>query len=144
MVSSIKANTNKKVNQYNDIDSLVKGNFPRHENFRELAVFRFNRFLGHLLIVSIIASMISYSMVVAKENSLSSIHNKTSDLNFENIELQNKVDYVKSFNNINNKVASVNFLKKPDAVMEVNGSLVNPVTVKNVNKIETIKPISGY
>ena len=54
--------------------------------------------------------MVSYSMVVAKENTVLPICIiKPTMLNFENIDLQNKVDYVKSFNNINDKVVKVEF-----------------------------------
>jgi hypothetical protein len=139
----MKTNTYKKVKQYNDKDSLIQAQFPRHENFRELAIFRFNRFLGYVLILSTIASIVSYSMVAARENTLAKIHSKTNDINFENIELQNKVDYARSFYNINNKVAGVNFLKKPDAVMEVKGSTVSPVVVEKKDKVD-VKPVSGY
>jgi hypothetical protein len=145
MVSSMKTNTYRKdyQYQYNDKDSLIQAQFPRHESFKEIAIFRFNRFLGYVLILSTIASMISYSVVAAKENTLAKIHSKTNDINFENIELQNKVDYARSFYNINNKVAGVNFLKKPDTIMEVKGSNVNPVIVEEKDKAE-VKPVSGY
>ncbi|OGH96873.1 MAG: hypothetical protein A2104_07285 [Candidatus Melainabacteria bacterium GWF2_32_7] len=143
MVSSVKVNSYKKDRQYDAQNAIVQGDFPKYDSFREVSLFRFNRFLSFMLVISILISMVSYSMVVAKENALSSIHTKTNEVNFENIELQNKVDYSKSFYTINNKVAKVNFLKKPDAIMEVKSVNTIPVIEKSRNNIE-IQPVPGY
>lgn len=144
MVSSIKTNSYKKANQqYNAQNPIVMGDFPKYNNAREVSLFKFNRFLSSLLVLSALISMVSYSMVVAKENVLTGIHNKTNDLNLENIELQNRVDNAKSFYTINDRVASVNFLTKPESVMEVKSTNLIPVIEKNKNNIE-IQPVSGY
>ena len=143
MVSSIKINTYKNNEQYNAQNAIVQGDFPKYDNLRELSLYRFNRLLSFLLIGSVIASMVSYSMVVAKENTLAVIHSKTNEVNFENLELQNKVDQVKSFNTINNRIAMVDFLKKPDTVMEVKSINTAPVIEKRKTNIE-IQPIPGY
>lgn len=144
MVSSIKSDINKKNKIYNSAQNpIVRGEFPRHDNLREVALFRFNRFLSTMLVLSAVASMVSYSMVVAKENSLTSVHNSTNEINFENIELQNKVDYARSFYNINNKVARVNFLKKAETVLEVKSVSTAPIMEKNKENLE-IQAVAGY
>lgn len=143
MVSSIKVNPYKEAKQYNLGNSIVKGNFPKHENLKGISIFKFTNFLSCVLVLSVLSSMISYSMIISKENALALIHNKTNEVNFDNLELQNKVDYAKSFYNINNKIAKVNFLKKADNILEVKGTNSIPVTVKDKDNVE-IKPISGY
>jgi len=129
--------------QINNSSSIVQAHFPENENLKDIAIFKFNRFVSFILVAFIITSMVSYSMVIAKDNAIVSIHNKINDMNFENIDLQNKVDYARSFYNINDKIEKANFLKKPDKIWEVNNLSLIPKVEKNNNKIE-IKPISGY
>ncbi|MFH0702143.1 MAG: hypothetical protein V2B14_01205 [bacterium] len=143
MVSSIKSFNHRKVKQTATRNSIIKGDFPVNENLRELAIFKFNRFLSFFLVLTILAAMISYSMVIAKESILTKIHKKTNEVNFENIELQNKVDYAKSLYNINDKITKINFLKKADKVLEVKASSLGSVVEKNIDKIE-LQPILGY
>ncbi|MCK7484514.1 MAG: hypothetical protein MZU97_02410 [Bacillus subtilis] len=144
MVSSLKTSSYNKNKQYEVPNHIVKGAFPRHENNRELVLYKFNRFLSFTLLLTIAASMISYSLVVSKESALAQIHNDTNDINLENIELQNKVDYVKSFSNINNKMAKANFPKKPETVIEIKESAIAPVVEKSVKNNIEVRPVSGY
>lgn len=122
---------------------VVNGNFPIFENFRELAIYKFNRFLTVLLVLAVIISVVSYSIVAVKENKINSVHEETNEINYENMDLQNKVDSVKSFYSINEKVAQVNWLAKADNVMEVNA--VNPPVNNSSNFKETgVKTVLGY
>ncbi len=67
--------------------------------------------------------------VISRESVVQNIHTKTNKIYYENIELQNKVDNLRSFYAIDNKVSKINFLKKADKVIEV----------KAVNNIELLK-----
>lgn len=129
--------------QINNSNAIINTHFQENENLKDVAIFKFNRFVSFILISFIMTSMVSYSMVIAKENAIISVHNKINDINFENIDLQNKVDYARSFYNINSKVEKANFLKKPDKIWEVSNSGLIPKIKKNNNEIK-IKPISGY
>lgn len=143
MVSSMKSAVNRKVN-YNAVQTpIIEGHFPSHVNYRELQVFKFNRFLSFALGITILVSMISYSMVVAKESAVITAHNRTHEINFENIELQNKVDHTKSFYNMNEKIAKIGFLKKADKVLEVKESALILNLNQNADKI-SVKSIPGY
>jgi len=143
MVLSIKAATYEKHKQSPMQNPIIRADFPIYEDVKQLPVFKFNRFLSCLLGVSILVSVVSYSFVIAKENSLIAYHNKANDVNYDNIELQNKVDYARSFYNVNEKIAKINFLKKPDKVLEVKAVPPTPVIVSNSDKVE-IQAISGY
>jgi len=141
MVSSVR--TYKKASQYSEANPIIRGHFPKNQNSKEIAIFRLNRFLGCVLALSMAASMVSYTMVIAKESTLADIHTKTNDINFENIELQNKADYAKSFYNINDKIVKAHYLQKADSVLEVNGKNTTPVAVNNKEEIK-VQPVSGY
>lgn len=124
-------------------NAIIDGNFPSFENLKELAIFKFNRLLTVLMAIAVVASVITYSSVAANENSILMVHNEISDLNFENIELQNKVDNVKSFYNVNDKVSRINLLQKAADVIEV--SSVEPkMTGKNAKQELNIKSVLGY
>ncbi|MDD3013783.1 MAG: hypothetical protein PHC34_08790 [Candidatus Gastranaerophilales bacterium] len=142
MVSSMKAAAYKKIKQSPMHNPIIRAEFPIYEDVRQLPVFKFNRFLSCVLGISILISVVSYSMVIAKENAIIAYHNKANDVNYDNIELQNKVDYARSFYNVNEKISKISFLKKPDKVIEVKAITPNPVVVKS-DKVE-VQPISGY
>lgn len=143
MVSSIKAAAYKKVKQSPMQNPIIRADFPVYEDVKQLPVFKFNRFLSCVLVLSVFVSVVSYSMVIAKENAIVAYHNKANEVNYDNIELKNKVDYAKSFYNVNNKVTKINFLRKADKVLEVKAIASNPVVVNNSDKVE-VQPISGY
>lgn len=145
MISPTKTASDKKNNNKNYNQSpIVKGKFPRFKHAKNQSLFKFNFFLSSSLLIAIITSMISYSIVIAKENHIIAIHNKTNDLNYENIELQNQVDYARSFYNINNKVAKVSFLKKADKVIEVKPVTSLIPTIQETKDEGKIKTVSGY
>ncbi|MEI7473761.1 MAG: hypothetical protein WCK67_03190 [bacterium] len=144
MVSSLKTAQNKKIKQTYSQNPMIKGEFPSYENnLGELSILNLNRVLGASLFIAILVSMVSYFLVVAQENSIITVHKDTNELNMENIELQNKVEQAKSYYNINYKVSKVNFLKKPDKIMEVNAIASVPEKKKAIERLE-VKPVSGF
>lgn len=143
MVSSVKTVEYRSVQRQNIDNPILKGDFKRNISSKVGIAFKLNNFLCSMLVVSIVVSMVSYSMVAAKETQVSSVHSDTNELNFENIELQNRVDHARSFYNINNKIAKVDFLKKPDNVIEVKADIPLPSLKKEKEEIK-VQPISGY
>jgi len=122
---------------------VVQGNFPKFDNFKELAIFKLNRLLTTALVISVLISSVCYMAVVAQEMHVTKLHKKIIDINYENNELQNQLDRVKSFYNIDSKVSQANMLQKADAILEVTS--INPVTKKTIEmKDFTIKPVLGY
>ena len=55
-----------------------------------------------------------------KEVQLNQISRATLELNYENDELQNKVDSLQSYYNIDKAVSKTNFLQRAKQVVEVN------------------------
>lgn len=115
--------------------SVIKGDFSSYKiNYRELRIYKFNKFLAFSLLTLAFLSMASYLAVVLREVTVKDIHNKTNKIYYENLDLQNSVDNLKSFYAIDNKVSKINFLKKADNVIEVKA--VNNVVSKIKNNAD--------
>ena len=99
---------------------VIKGDFSTYKiNYRELKIYKFNKFMAFVLLIFVLLSMASYMAVITKESLVKNIHADTNKIYYENIELQNKVDALKSFYSIDTKVSKIDFLKKADKVIEV-------------------------
>lgn len=100
--------------------SVIKGDFSSYKiNYREMRIYKFNKFLAFLLLLFVVIAIIMAITVVFRGNTARELHNKTVKINYENTELQNKVDNMKSFYSIDTKVSKIDFLKKADRVIEV-------------------------
>lgn len=130
-------------------DPYARGDFNRQapsqysRKYKKPAIYGVNLVLAILLLFSMLVSAIIYFGVISKENRIKKLHAYTNKLNYENIDLQNRVDYLKSFYVIDHKVRNINFLKKPDKVMEVKEK-VNNNAVHDKEKFGNIIPVSGY
>lgn len=98
---------------------ILRGNFPKTENYRELAVYKLNRMLTIALCSTILIAVCAYSAVIACEFKLQDLHKATVALNYENAEIQNLVDKAKSYSSIDKKLVVSNTLKAADKVIEV-------------------------
>ena len=82
------------------VNSIIEGNFPKENIVRQMAIERVNKTLCIILGLLITAVIISYYFVITYEVQLSDLSRQTIVLNNENAELQNKLDTLKSFNNV--------------------------------------------
>lgn len=99
---------------------VIKGDFSTYKiNHKELGIYKVNRLAASFLTMLVLFSICSYTAVLFREKIVKDVHAETNKIYYENIELQNKVDTLKSFYSIDNKVSKINFLKKPDKVIEV-------------------------
>ncbi len=125
-------------------NSVIKGKFPGQASvYKKPAVLKLNSMLAVALIPAVIISMISYLGVIAKESKVKDLHLVTNKINYENIELQNKVDYLKSFYTIDDKVQKIDFLKKADRVLEVEKKNKIPVSA-STRLTYDITAVPGY
>jgi len=93
--------------------------FPsKTKSLREAAVKKANTTLCCLLLCAIFISIVSYYFVVSSEIRLNECSRKTTLLNVENAELQNKLDKLKSFNNVDLTMQKSNLLQRPEKVIE--------------------------
>lgn len=125
-------------NQYNSYSAqyntnpIIDGYFPKYKTYKEMAITRVNRTLCSILTAFILVSAVSYYFVTASEMTLNQYRKQTLSLNDENVELQNKLDYLKSYYNVDKAMQKKNLLHKAKSVMEVNqtaASGINKVAV---------------
>ncbi len=112
---SMNSHSNRYVKQTNPI---IYGYFP-HKTYNEIAINRINRTLSLLLGFLILLSIISYYFATASEMELNKIGKETIKLNNENVELQNKLDNLHSYNKVDLAVRRSNLLNTAKQVIEV-------------------------
>ena len=123
---------------------LIEGYFPKENTKKEMAIRKINTTLTVLLGTFLLLTAISYYFATANEIVLNNLSRQTVILNDENADLQNKVDKLKSFNNVDMTMQKNNMLKKAQQVIEIPAVSSNIVTDK---KLDAQKPFSwaiGY
>ena len=118
-------------------NQVVSGKFPKQNSVKDMAIKRVNSTLCCLLIGAIFVSAISYFFVVSSEIKLNECSRKTTMLNVENSELQNKLDKLKSFNNVDLTMQKNNLLQRPEKIIEateVNTNINNKKDLSNRTK----------
>ena len=131
------------VRNYNE--HVIDGYFPKQNSVKAMAIKKVNRTLSVLLICAIFVSAISYYFVVSSEIKLNECSKNTTLLNVENAELQNKLDKLKSFNNVDLTMQKNNLLQRPETVIEATEIKTNTKNLnKNTNKIKPKAWAIGY
>lgn len=115
--------------RYSKEDRVISGYFPKTNSVKAMAIKKVNNTLCGLLLCAIFISAISYYFVVASEIKLNEYSRETTILNVENAELQNKLDKLKSFNNVDLTMQKNNLLHRPEKVIEA-----TEVATPNINK----------
>ena len=100
------------------VNSIIEGYFPKENLVRDMAVKRVNKSLCIILSVLIVVVVVSYYFVISCEMKLNDLSRQTVILNNENEELQNKLDSLKSFNNVDKTLQKNNMLQRSGKVIE--------------------------
>lgn len=125
-------------------NSIIEGYFPKENIRKEMAIRKINTTLTIILGVFLVLTAVSYYFATANEIVLNNLSRQTTVLNDENSDLQNKLDKLKSFNNVDITMQKNNTLKKAQQVIEIPAVSLN--TVAN-RKIDAQKPFTwaiGY
>ena len=123
---------------------IIEGYFPKENTKKEMAIRKINTTLTVLLGIFLFLTAVSYYFATANEIVLNNLSRQTVVLNDENSDLQNKLDKLKSFNNVDMTMQKNNMLKKAQQVIEIPAVSSNIVADK---KIDAQKPFSwaiGY
>lgn len=124
---------------------IIEGYFPKENIRKEMAIRKINTTLTIILGIFIILTAISYYFATANEMVLNNLSRQTVVLNDENTDLQNKIDKLKSFNNVDMTMQKNNMLKKAQQVMEI--PAISSSNVVTDRKLESKKPFTwsiGY
>ena len=100
------------------VNSIIEGNFPKENVVRQMAIKRVNKLLCVILSALIAVVIVSYYFVITNEMKLNDLSRQTVVLNNENAELQNKLDELKSFNNVDKTLQQNNMLQRAGKVIE--------------------------
>ena len=82
------------------VNSIIEGYFPKENIVRQMAIKRVNKMLCVIIGLLISVVVISYYFVLSCEMKLNDLSRQTVILNNENSDLQNQLDRLKSFNNV--------------------------------------------
>lgn len=128
-------------NEFNELESyefelpeetVIEGVFEQEDDERQMAIRKLNFTLCIMLIALIAITTVSYYFATANEMTLNKISRETVVLNDENSELENQLDRLKSFNNVDKSMQKNNLLSKAKQVIEV-----TEVDTANVAKADT-------
>ena len=113
---------------------IISGYFVTEKPYKELIIARVNTFLYTVLGILVLFCVVCYYFVSCKEVQLNQISRDTLELNYENDELQNKVDSLQSYYNIDKAVSKTNILERAKQVVEVDATDLPNVNFKSGNK----------
>lgn len=100
------------------VNSIIEGYFPKENLVKDMAIKRVNKSLCVILSILIAVVVISYYFVISCEVKLNDLSRQTVILNNENEELQNKLDSLKSFSNVDKTLQQNNMLQRAGQVIE--------------------------
>jgi hypothetical protein len=112
------------------VNSIIEGCFPKENVVRQMAIKRINKTLSIIISLLIVVAVVSYYFVVSCEIKLNELSRQTVILNNENTDLQNHLDTLKSFNNVDKTFQKNNMLKRAGQVIET-----QEVTIENTESI---------
>ena len=113
------------------VNSIIEGYFPKENVVRQMAIKRVNKMLCILISLLITVVIVSYYFVISCEVKLNDLSRQTIILNNENADLQNHLDTLKSFNNVDQTFQKNNMLKRADQVIETPEVTVDSSEVMN-------------
>lgn len=122
----------------------VKKEQRKPHKTREQLVLMLNTTFLILIGVFSVGFLIIYSLVAVKEDKLASLHSKINELNYENIELENKLENVKSYYSVDNKVAESNTLDKAKKVIEIDTLNQKEVIHHHPNLNNNLNTATGF
>lgn len=100
-------------------DTVIEGIFQQEDNEKNMYIRKLNFTLCILLAILIAVTTISYYFATATEITLNELSRETTVFNDENVELENQLDKLKSFNNVDKSMQKNNLLSKATKVIEV-------------------------
>jgi uncharacterized protein YpmB len=107
-----------------------------------MAIKRVNKMLSIAIGMLIAVVIVSYYFVITSEKKLNDLGRQTVILNNENADLQNKLDSLKSFHNVDKTFQKNNMLKRAGQVIETQ-AIAHETTDNHATK-QTKKRVFKY
>ncbi len=115
-------------NPITEENQVIEGYFQKEISQKAMAIRKVNKTLCALLGIAVLVAFVSYYFSMSNELTLNKLSRQITTLNDENAELQNQLDRLKSFNNVDSKMMQYNMLQKAAKVIEVQ-AVASPVAV---------------
>lgn len=117
-------------NPIREENQVIEGYFQKEISQKAMAIRKVNKTLCGLLGVAVLIAFIGYYFAMSNELTLNKLSRQITTLNDENAELQNQLDRLKSFNNVDSKMMQYNMLQKAAKVIEV-PAVTSAVSIDN-------------
>ena len=135
----------KQVYAENPIETqVIEGYFQKEISQKAMAIKKVNKTLCALLGVAVLIAFVSYYFAMSDELTLNKLSRQITTLNDENAELQNHLDRLKSFNNVDTKMMQYNMLTKAENVIEVPAVSASAPIDNTVQKTASFNWAIGY
>ena len=131
------------VNNPNE-NQVIEGYFQKEISQKAMAIRKVNKTLCALLGVAVLFAFVSYYFAMSNELTLNKLSRQITTLNDENAELQNNLDRLKSFNNVDTKMMQYNMLTKAEKVIEVQAVNATAPIVSTPQKTASFNWAVGY
>lgn len=117
-------------NPIREENQVIEGYFQKEISQKAMAIRKVNKTLCGLLGVAVLIAFVGYYFAMSNELTLNKLSRQITTLNDENAELQNQLDRLKSFNNVDSKMMQYNMLQKAAKVIEV-PAVTSAVSIDN-------------
>ena len=117
-------------NPIREENQVIEGYFQKEISQKAMAIRKVNKTLCALLGVAVLVAFVGYYFAMSNELTLNKLSRQITTLNDENAELQNQLDRLKSFNNVDSKMMQYNMLQKAAKVIEV-PAVTSAVSIDN-------------
>ena len=111
---------------------VIYGRFPKVINTKS-PIEKINKLLSSVLLLLVLLSLVSYYFVSDGQRTMNSLTREIVALSNENIELQNKIDNLHSFNRVDTIITGGSTLDTAKKVIEI--PAVNVVSVPKLKPI---------
>ena len=123
---------------------VISGYFVKEKSYKEIIISRINAGLCGILACLVMLCLASYYFVVKSEIELRKLSKETIALNFDNSDMQNKLDNLQSFSNVDMQVSKLNMLQRAKKVIELSAADLPDVHYDNFGKDATVNRYLGY
>ena len=98
-------------NQSAPQNQIISGYFVQEKSYKEMVIARINNFLCGVLSLLVLVCLVSYYYVINGEIQLNQIRKETLAINYENEDMQHRLDILQSFQMLTDRFQEQKFFK---------------------------------
>ena len=127
-------------NQSAPQNQIISGYFVQEKSYKEMVIARINNFLCGVLALLVMVCLVSYYFVINGEIQLNQIRKETLAINYDNEDMQHRLDILQSFSNVDRQVSRTKILQTAKQVIELSAANLPNVDLENKN----VSPVPGW